>query len=126
MPNYERARGEDDTNNPWDTLRDLDLSQESISEQEQESVLENQARIRGKHIMAAAKLLSGSGYEKRHQRTVDNSFDIMRQRGEKLHGSNADRRNEAYLMRLYDRIEERGTQAESVAKSEFGKVNCAL
>lgn len=48
MPNYERARGEDDTNNPWDTLRDLDLSQESISEQEQESVLENQARIRGK------------------------------------------------------------------------------
>ena len=112
MPNYERARGEDDTNNPWDTLRDLDLSQESISEQEQESVLENQARIRGKHIMAAAKLLSGSGYEKRHQRTVDNSFSIMRQRGEKLHGSNADRRNEAYLMRLYDRVDERGTQAE--------------
>lgn len=112
MPNYERARGEDDTNNPWDTLRDLDSSQESISEQEQESVLENQARIRGKHIMAAAKLLSGSGYEKRHQRTVDNSFNIMRQRGEKLHGSNADRRNEAYLMRLYDRVDERGTQAE--------------
>ena len=36
----------------------------------------------------------------------------MRQRGEKLHGSNADRRNEAYLMRLYDRVDERGTQAE--------------
>ena len=112
MPNYEQARGEDDANNPWGTLRDLDLSQESISEQEQKSVLEKQAHIRGKHIMAAAKLLSGSGYEKRHQRTVDNSFNIMRQRGEKLHGSNADRRNEAYLMRLYDRVDERGTQAE--------------
>jgi hypothetical protein len=62
--------------------------------------------------MAAAKLLSGSGYEKRYQKTVDNSFNIMRQRGEKLHGSNADRRNEAYLMRLYDRVDERGTQAE--------------
>ena len=112
MPNYERARGEDDANNPWGTLRDLDLGQESIGEQEQKSVLEKQAHIRGKHIMAAARLLSGSGYEKRHQKTVDNSFDIMRQRGEKLHGSNADRRNEAYLMRLYDRVDERGTQAE--------------
>ena len=112
MPNYERARGEDDANNPWGTLRDLDLGQESISEQEQKSVLEKQAHMRGKHIMAAARLLSGSGYEKRHQKTVDNSFDIMRQRGEKLHGSNADRRNEAYLMRLYDRVDERGTQAE--------------
>lgn len=112
MPNYEQARGEDDANNPWDTLRDLDSSQESISEQEQESVLENQAHMRGKYIMAAARLLSGSGYEKRYQKTVDNSFNIMRQRGEKLHGSNADRRNEAYLMRLYDRVDERGTQAE--------------
>ena len=112
MPNYERARGENDANDQWDALQGPESNYDPVNEQEQADIIAEQAHIRGKHIMAAAKLLSGSGYEKRHQRTVDNSFNIMRQRGEKLHGSNADRRNEAYLMRLYDRVDERGTQAE--------------
>lgn len=112
MPNYERAGEENGINDQWSTLQGSESDYDVINEQEQADILAEQAHIRGKHIMAASKLLSGSGYEKRYQKTVDNSFNIMRQRGEKLHGSNADRRNEAYLMRLYDRVDERGTQAE--------------
>lgn len=112
MPDYERARGENGANDQWDALQGPESNYDLVNEQEQADILAEQAHIRGKHIMAAAKLLSESGFEKRHQKTVGNSFDIMRRRGEKLHGSNADRRNEAYLMRLYDRVDERGTQAE--------------
>lgn len=58
-----------------------------------------------------ATLLTKTGFEGRHD-IVNSSFERARKRGEKLPGKNNERRNYAYLERLEELIDKRGSRAE--------------
>ena len=130
MPNHETAPGDNPNNNPnpdnpWYDFYAPD-SIENYATPEPRSAgastntltptPESSSQLQQSHedlaLKVASKLLSNSSFDKRHTETVNSSLDKAKRAGEKFIGSGSERRNSAYLSRIEDMVDRRGTRME--------------
>ena len=131
MPNHETAPGNNpntdnpNPDNPWYDFNAPD-SIENYATPEPRSAgastntltptPESSNQLQQSHedlaLKVASKLLSNSSFDKRHTETVNSSLDKAKRAGEKFIGSGSERRNSAYLSRIEDMVDRRGTRME--------------
>ena len=131
MPNHETAPGDNpntdnpNPDNPWydfntpDSIEDYatpeprsaDVSADTLTPAPG-SPNQPQQSHEDLALKVASKLLSNSSFDKRHAETVNSSLDKAKRAGEKFTGSGSERRNNAYLSRIEDMVDRRGTRME--------------
>ena len=131
MPNHETAPGDNpntdnpNPDNPWYDFNAPDSIEDYATPEPQSADVSTDAltpapgspnQPQQSHedlaLKVASKLLSNSSFDKRHSETVNSSLDKAKRAGEKFTGSGSERRNNAYLSRIEDMVDRRGTRME--------------